>query len=211
MSAANTQNDAHMSLRRWAALILGNTLAGNPWTVVTQEQAVPDERRPVAVVAPATELTVLFARQTSVAGDVRVQQGLVVTAYTEMTDSDGAALSTRAARRRATEVSDLLMNGLLIGLEDDDGSALCGPMDIPIYDYDGVAVEGPERGPGPNRPYGMMEALSSSSEPIPDPDDDRRWTVVLNLRLAWWRAGRARAGGPPPRRTSSMPGTWTGP
>lgn len=211
MTSVTSQDDAHLSLRRWAALVLGDTLAGDPWTVVTQEQAVPDESRPVAVVAAVTPCTPIEYRQTIPQGAVRLQQGFVTTVYLEMADAEGKALTPRTARRRATQVADLLLNALTVGLEADDGSALCGPFDVPLYDYSAVEIEGPERGAGPDTPYGMMDCLSSSTEPIGDPDDDRRWCVVLNTRFAWWRAGRDRAGGAPPPVTKTMPGAWVSP
>lgn len=211
MSSTTSQDDAHLSLRRWVALVLGATLESKPWTVVTQEQAVPDERRPLAVVAVATPCTPIQYRTSIPQGQIRLQQGFVVTAYTEMNDASGKPFSARMARRRATEVSELLLNALLVGLEDDAGKALCGPMDVPLYDYSATEIEGEGRKAGPATPYGMMEALSSAAEPIPDPEDDRRWTVALNLRLAWWRMGRDRAGGPAPPVTQSMPGTFVAP
>lgn len=68
------------------------------------------------------------------------------------------------------------------------GGVLGGrPRRIPLFDYDGV---GRDEAIDPDAELdGYLRVLDCSTDTRRDPDDDRAWTVLMNLRVRWSRLG----------------------
>jgi hypothetical protein len=69
-----------------------------------------------------------------------------------------------------------------------------GPLVLPLWDYEGVPITGPEKA-GPADPHDVLWIIqgSLSVNAIQDPDDPLRWTVVANFRVSVERPGRVAA------------------
>lgn len=191
-------DDRHRSIRDFVALVLG----APPWRVRTERQPVPDDQRPAAVVeetGPATQGR-LPARRSSPQGMVDRQGSYTLTAYPVLGETGADA------RLEAQTIATAIEQAILLGLVDDDGTAWSGPEMIPVFDYAGVPVKGPDRA-GPESGYGWLAIEDYPVRAIVDPDDFTRYTVVCEMRVSWQQAGRAAAPGVP---VGGMGGTWGG-
>lgn len=191
--------DVHRSLRRWASLILTD-----PWTVTLAEDrvAIPVNSRPFAVVQPAGPGVTAFARSSIPQGDVRRSQNMAVTAFPVAVDTPAGAVVA------AEELADYLLNAVDYGLVDGDGAVLTGPRAVPLWDYSGVPATGAGRA-GPPAPITVAEVEGHTVRPLPDPSDDRLWSVTLSLSLTWWAPGRLRANAAEEPIVTSIPGTFS--
>lgn len=193
-------SDVHMSLRKYVATILGTT-----WTVRAEERRVvtPDDERPFAAVFLPSTIETSLARYTIPQGDVRKEASFSVVLYPELGDTP------REARSEAADLQDLLDAAVTFGIVETGPpeTFISGPLGVPLYDYSAVPTAGPDRG-AVGAPLATATIRSHTSRGIQDEDDDRRWTVVLNLRLAWWTGGRARRLPAPDPVTTAVPGTF---
>lgn len=175
------------SARRWLAL----ALADDAWSLEDERIEVADDQRPVGIVETTTPVSVEFARVSIPQGDVRKRTTVTVTLYPI---TSGTA---QECGRRARELVDAIEEAWTFGLVvpgavpgvDPDVFAW-PPSALPLWDAgllaDDAAVVG--------GPIAFALADSVTVRDIPDPLDDRRWTVVLELRLTWWSGGRSRKG-----------------
>lgn len=208
--------NVHRSVRRWVSQALGDlTVSGDPWTVVLEERSIPDETRPVAVVVCVGPSQTEFARRSVPQGTIIRRQTVVATAFPELCET------ARESGMRARRVSERLLQAVEIGLVESQPVTLNGvdtvietpiggPLCVPLYDFSLVSEDLRDRESGPLASYGFMDVLDHSVDLIADPDDDKRWTVPLTLRLRYYVAGRLRTG-PAPPLAASMPGTFVPP
>lgn len=186
--AGGEPEDVLRSLRRYAWLMVADlSTLEQRWRVRLQRTRVADEERPVAIIDPGV-LTVLWAREGTIRqGDVQKGRPFTATFYPEV------AMTPARSAQLARLLEARLDAGFTRGLVSNEGPQrhIGGPFRVPVYDFDGVPIDGPERG-GPDEPYMHANIVPSSLtiRPIQDPLDERRYTVVLSMRLAWWQAGR---------------------
>lgn len=190
-------DNVHRSARRWLSLVLPSP----PWSVSLEEgrEALPDDDRPVAIVTPVGNMANLFARGSAPQGDVHRQLPMSMALYPEVADE------RRAGRLAAADLSQLVLDAISIGLVKDDGSNLCLPLTMPLWNYEGVPITGATRA-GPADPFTFMEVEDPVVTAIPDPEDDRRWSVQVTFRATWWTPGRIVPG---PVTGSMPPGAIT--
>jgi hypothetical protein len=119
-----------------------------------------------------------------------VIQPFSVYAYPEY--PEGTEGSVEESRLIAMEVAQSLLDALAIGGV--DGSR---PFRVPLYNYDGVALDG---GTGSNArtPYDYLRIVRGSTnvDRVPDATDPRWITVVLGFRATWFRRGEQILGKP---------------
>jgi hypothetical protein len=183
-----TEDDVVRSLRRYVAEMLDD------WVIRLQREEVRDDERPAAVIE-AGVVSAPMARAAIDQGDVENVLPVTFTAYPSMEGSVRDA--GKRARDLKQHLSDLITYGLDLG-DDAGGRPLAGPFRIPLYDYADVALSGPDRA-GPVEPGGRILVRDHSADDVQDPIDPKRWTVVLELRLAWYRPGRRGPVGEPLR------------
>lgn len=169
---------------------------------------VPDDKRPMGNVIPVPGATsqTLFARATIPQGDVQRGQTFAITLYPTTTGD------ARECRNRATLLAEALDDAVVSGVSYADVDpaeeySVSPPLRLPLWDYAGVPVTGASRA-GPADPVGWMEAEDISVQAIPDPEDDKRWTVVCTVRLTWWDGGRSRELPTAPPDVESIPPTF---
>lgn len=192
------------SLKRWAAAVLPAD-----YTVTLEETppAVPDEDRPLANVLPTSEVTTLFARRSIPQGDVQRQQSFALTVYPAV-KAGANLLTVKETGAEARRLTALLEDAVVIGTTEGE-AGFSYPMTVPLWDYTGVPETGPDRA-GPLQPASAAEVADHTVRPLADPDDPRRRTVVLSLRLTWWAAGRDRLlPAPYPINTGGVEPGWT--
>jgi hypothetical protein len=76
-----------------------------------------------------------------------------------------------------------------------------------------VAVEGTDEErdlPAGAEPQGWLRVNDSGVTSVQDPDDPRRWTVILELRVEWERPGRVPQEAVDAPLVQSLPGTGHG-
>lgn len=179
-------DDVLLSVRRYAALRLGEQ-----WTLRLERDEVRDDARPAGVLE-AAPLTDTDARATETQGDTQGRTSLTFTLYPSMEGS--ARECSRRARRLQQEMHDLVVYGLDLGLDDrEPPRPVAGPRRVPLWDYAAVTNEGAGRVP-PEFPEGRVAVEDFSVTGTQDPLDVRRWTVVLEMRVSWARAGRVVSG-----------------
>jgi hypothetical protein len=209
----------HRSLRRWLSMLLGET-----WTLRMEERGlvVPDDKRPMGNVIPVPGATsqTLFARASIPQGDVQRGQTFTVTLYPPITGD------VRECRNRAQLLAESLDDAVVSGVSysgppipglgvqpgqmtylDRIEFSVSPPLRLPLWNYSGVPVTGASRA-GPDDPVGWMEAEDVAVQAIPDPEDDKRWTVQCTLRVTWWDGGRARELLTVPPDATSVPPTF---
>lgn len=175
------------SVQRWAAVTCLCLPDGDQWTVETSAREVLDSKRPLVLVELGGDVEATFVRPTWTSGDRRLQASMLVTAFPTVLEAP------RQARAGATTVQSLLRDAVDVGIVTTGPPVVQhgGPLSIPLYEYAGVPLEGPGRA-GPASPYNHLTIESAPVRAIADPEDERRWTVALTLRLSWWAAGRSR-------------------
>lgn len=173
----------------------------------TQRMQVADDARPAGLVEPSTVAIALGnPRTTVVAGDVQKQQTFAVILYVDFDETEDPRASRLRAHQHAQRLDDIVTLGLVS--DDDPPVSICAPFTVPLYDYEGVPISGPDRA-GPADPYAFAEVTAWTVQPVQDPLDDRRWSVAGSMRVTWWDAGRDDDVNALP--TESMPGAWQSP
>jgi hypothetical protein len=118
-----------------------------------------------------------------------LQQPFVISAYPERGDNpDDALLSAQA-------VENTLYGAFRVGVGDGR------PMRVPLCNYTGV----PTNGPGVWNPPIFMRVNDLSTQPFPDPDDNKLWTVVCDVRVTWRRIAAVLPDTPPLTGVSVAP------
>lgn len=204
---AFSQDDRVRSIRRW----LSSALEG-AWSLHVLRMAVADERRPAGVVEVATPAVTVQARAVVPQGDVMRRQTFSIALYPSFMEGD-ATLSPADAAVRANAVAERLSAALVFGLMEDveEGDppetvsvTYSPPERLPVWDYAGVPTAGAGRA-GPADPYGWMVVEDYPVRTVQDPEDQRRWTVVCDLRVSWWQGGRVAPTAP---LVDEMPGEF---
>lgn len=192
-------DDIARSIRRYLEAPLDDD-----WTIRLERREVRDEERPVAVIE-ATALTPLRAREAITQGEVESLMPVTVTLYPPLgpepaEGEDPPVDPIRWARQAATYLASGLNRWLMYGMKVTTGSKKdgdlrhwAGPYRIPLYDYVGVPLTGPDRA-GPDDPHDVLvvQKESVSIEPIQDTEDLRRWSVVCDFRVTVEAPGRTR-------------------
>ncbi len=187
----SVEESLHRSVRRHIGRALEADADSELWQVVLEERAIPIETRPVAVVhmiAPVTPER--YTRRSIPQGIILRNTTFVTTLYPAPGDT------ARASTWRARRLASLLQDSVEIGLSDEEaGEALSYPFQLPVYDWDTLPEEDREVLPGPETPWQWATVMDVSTQVIPDPADDRLYTVVLTTRLRYQRPGRIRTHG----------------
>lgn len=68
------------------------------------------------------------------------------------------------------------------------------PHRIPLYDYDGVPLDGPDSVSYARGPSDFLRVLTCPINRLTDPEDDRYWLVTVEPRVTWSRRGRVPKG-----------------
>lgn len=202
--SAGDPDDVLRSLRRYVALILGSP----PWRVRLQRTRVSDDERPVAVIEESSPLTEPFSRAGHASqGDVQQAQTFALMCYPTFDSTQAVAESAERAR----QLKRLVHAGFARGLVTDDAPPknIGMPWRIPVYDFATVPIAGtPQERSGPAEPYMHADVgRGFNTRAIQDPLDEFRWTVVANVPVTWWAAGRIRPDAPLAER---VPGGWGG-
>lgn len=199
MTTAYSPEDVHRSLRRWCTLALDDvTDPGAEWVVELVRREVADQERPVAVVENAGPMIPKRAQRQSIGRlvghggmDRDLVQPWTLTAY-PITEGSARDCALRA-ERIAAKLFDAVSLGMTV-----DGA----PLRIALYEYEGLGFTEAD----PEDPYDYLWVDDFSGRAIPDSFDDRRFTVVLTLRLSWRAPGRAMP--PTPDAVGGMAGSW---
>jgi hypothetical protein len=167
--------DMHRSLKRLLSLAFPE-----PWVIRLEMAQYSDEQRPLIVVEPVGDLARTGVQPTIPSRPHVLAQTFVITAYPALMDDP------REARQQAEMVLDMLDRLVNIGWVENDVS-VSGPLRLPMWNYAGVPVTGAGRG----NPDGLVEwdqvawVDTWSGLTIPDPQDDRRFTVPYTVRMSW--------------------------
>ena len=177
--------DVVRSIQRYLSLML----EGPPWTIRWRREEVRDDQLPVAVISMG-DLIVIRARETfDPQGEVEYLAPVTISAYPEV------AANPKAAAAEAERVRGLLFRWVLHGLEvrgpAPDYRHWAGPFRIPLWDFEGVPLEGPDK-VGPDHPHDVLWVLPESVtvQTVQDPDDTKRYGVFLNVRVTIEEPGR---------------------
>jgi hypothetical protein len=191
--------DIARSIRRYLSLLWDED---SGWELRIARRVIADDERPVAVVLLG-DRRVLSARTSRDQGNVVEELPVTVYAYPAVGDDEEAATVA------AGEIKDLLLQVFEVGLspdpKDEDQepawTTKAGPFNIPLWDYDGVALDKA----GPEDPHDVIwvNVDSLSGQNLEDPQDGKRRTVVIEFRASIERPGRIVPEGPP---VSEMPG-----
>lgn len=187
-----TLDDAKLSLRRYIAQTITALPVEPPaearrWTIRFSREGVRDEERPAGMIESGEMIR-------SGGGRVALQQGEVVESVPITVTLWPEVQEPREARRRADRLAQHLYDLMRFGLDlshSVSGRPIAGPERIPLWDWSETAVSGTaEERTGPVDPHDLMWAESYSARAIQDPDDPRRYAVVLEVTLSWERPGR---------------------
>jgi hypothetical protein len=179
--------DVQRSFRRWLWL----ALADDSWTLRDTRFEVPDDQRPAGYIDVSTPTTTPFARTGIPQGDVQKRVTLTATLYP--TTNGSAEETAERASMLADEMDRCITHGVVVPVNGPvPEQALGYPLALPLWNFAGLSLD---QAPAPGAvPLTYADVDSVTARPIPDPLDDRRWTVVLELRLSWWTGGRSRWG-----------------
>lgn len=187
-----TLDDAKLSLRRYIASTIEPLPVTPPapqkrWTIRLSREQVRDEERPAGMIESGDLIRSGGSRVALQQGEVMESVPLTVTLWPEVQEP-------REARRRADRLAQHLYDLMRFGLEMEHsvtGRPVAGPERIPLWDYAETAVSGTaEERTGPEDPHDLLWADSYSARAIQDPDDPRRYAVILEVTVSWERAGR---------------------
>lgn len=193
-------DDRRRSLRQYVAL--GMDGSGDLYDLRVLREEIADDARPAGLIEPATPVGALGNPRTTVPqGAVQQQQTFAVVLYPRVEDEE----DPRVHRLRADLHAQRLYDVISIGLVNDDDTELSRPGMVPLWDHADAATGGPARGNVPADPYAWMTVEDWTVQPIQDPLDDKRWSIVGSLRCSWWHPGRVAADEP---IAVSMPGAY---
>lgn len=166
-----TNTDALRSMKRYVALALGDA-----WEIRLSREEGAFER-PFARVWQVAGTT--YPR-TSSKWLADMVQPFVISAYPERGDtSDRALLAAQA-------VEEQMFQAFRRGIGDGR------PFRIPLCDYSNTSLSnGAEWVTN-----AFMRVTDLSTQPFPDPDDDKLWTVVCDVRVTWRRPAYIQPEGP---------------
>lgn len=68
------------------------------------------------------------------------------------------------------------------------------PRRIPLYDYAGVPLDGPNSVSYARAEHDFLRVISCPINHLSDPEDDRYWLVTAEIRASWSRLGRVPKG-----------------
>jgi hypothetical protein len=192
-----TSVDVQRSIRRWLWMALGDAA----WTLRDSRFEVPDDQRPAGYVDQASAVSMPFARSSVPQGDVQMRTTFSLQLYPSV---EGSAEDCDArARRLADELGRCVVMGVVV--PGPSPVVLGGPLSLPLWDFEGVSLDELPVGP----PVGVADVDSVGARAIPDPLDDRRWTVAVDLRVSWWTGGRSRLS-VPEEIVADVPGFFVG-
>ena len=198
--------DVIRSVQRWSALALYAT-SNSPWPVEIVEEQVPDLPRPFAIVSPLSPVRPVSFTSGLEGQPIRYNATLSLTAFPSY--EGGARVANAEAYRVLGGIQACVLRGLFLApVGDDFPVRFAHPTLIPLFDYEGVPVSGPNRA-GPDVPYAQMDIDDFGGRVIPDPDDDARFTVVCDIVLSFFGQGAVRAAWEAPP-TVAMPPSWGG-
>lgn len=178
-----------VDVARSIQLYLSKMLVGPPWTIRTRREEVADDQRPVAVISLGAA-QILRARETVEQGEVELVVPITVSAYPELKPSVKEAWHDAEVLRG--HLFNWISSGLRVQTDGElDGRHWAGPFRLPLWDFAAVPLEGTGKVPTAN-PHDVLwaEQESLSVEPIQDPDDPARFSVILNTRVTIERPGR---------------------
>lgn len=174
------REDVWRSLKRLLALAFVD-----PWTIRLEQAQYAEEERPLIIVEPIGDMARSGVQPTIPSAPHIVAQTFLVTAYPVI------LADPRAAREHAEAVLTLLEAIVTVGWVEND-QAIGGPLRLPIWSYLGVPLTGAARG----NAHALVDyqatawAETWSGLTLPDPQDDRRFTVPYTLRLSWQTTSR---------------------
>lgn len=181
------------SVRRYLSGVLTQ-----PWSVALETQEIRDDSRPAGVLELG-EVRVRRARVSIPQGEVEEFMPLTLSLYPRILDVDDVPLDPRITAREARLAASALQLLVTSGAE---GVAMSGPERFPLWDYSAVAPGTP----GPADPIDVLWVEDYAIRTLQDPDDTRRWSVIMDCRISWERPGRV----PPVAPTlTDVPGTFT--
>lgn len=187
--------DIARSIRRYLSLMWDED---SGWELRVARRVVADDERPVAVVLLGRR-RILSARTSRHQGNVIEELPVTVYAYPSVPGDEEKATAEAAA------IKDLLSRALSFGLSPESGepswTEKAGPFHIPLWDYDGVALDAA----GPEDPHDTIsiDPDSLDAQNLEDPQDGKRRTVSVEFRVSIERPGRTVPDGPP---VASIPG-----
>lgn len=173
------------------------------WTIRTQRRQVSDEERPVAAVMTG-QMSPLRAIEARTQAENESLVPVTITAYPAVPAAppeeadpeepfDAIREADLAAAKLKTQLHRLFTIGLTVTTEPskDVIRHWAGPFRIPLYDYAGVPVTGPDRG-GPEDPHDVLWVQRESLQvnALQDPEDDLRYTVIAEFRATVEEPGR---------------------
>lgn len=184
------------SIRRY----VGEATPSPPWRLRTERRYVKDDDRPVAVVQLGDSSLTRF-RESLEQGETETLYPVTVTAYPEVRKDE------RLGRKEAEEIRFNLQSLILTGavVRDEDGRDWAGPARIPLWDYDGID---PGDDDSAAELYDVLWVTEGSvaARTLQDPEDPKRWTVVLEFRVTVEAPGRVKD--PDALPVEDMPGEF---
>lgn len=169
--------DIARSVRRYLGMMLTQ-----PWDLRLQREEVRDDARPAGFIEMGREAE-RWAREGAIPqGDRILFAPVTISLFPPVAEP---RTSGREARQLAGDVRDLLQAGG-DGIVFANGRRACGPKRIPWWDYSAV----PPGTAGPEFPVDVLRVENLTVDPIQDTMDARRWSVVVELRLAYELGGR---------------------
>jgi hypothetical protein len=194
-----SDTDIARSIRRYLSLMWDED---SGWEIRIARKVVADDQRPIAVVLLGDRRP-LSARTSRHQGNVVEELPITIYAYPAVGEDEEAATVA------AGEIKDLLLRVFEHGLSPDPKDAdqepawlaKAGPFNIPLWNYDGIALDKP----GPEEPHDVIwvDVKSLTGQNLEDPQDGKRRTVVVEFRASIERAGRTVPDGPP---VAELPG-----
>lgn len=168
-----TTEDAHRSLRRWAAMVFPE-----PWDV--QPERKEGLGRPSVVVIEASPQT-----NTGSAYIRDVSRDFDIFCYPVGVEGDPGA-----SKREANQIAELLDRAMTAGVKLPTNTWYSYSMRIPAFDY--AAVAWTDGLPDGTLPYDFYPAANWDVSVNIDPDDDTLFTVMGSVRLRWRVTGDTR-------------------
>jgi hypothetical protein len=159
-----TSTDVLRSMKRYVSLAFD--AAGMPWEVRLESQIT---HAPLAIVTQTTPIT-----QSNMRFVVQQSMGMRVACY------PGPAVDEEAAVLMGGAIDDVLFGALRRGVV---GGR---PLRVPLYDYDGIGKDSPST---VRESHDFIRLTGVNVQPIFEPEDRTRVTVLCAFTATWFRAG----------------------